>query len=274
MSPVWPALHHEWLGTTGPRMAFLPGLTATTNYWRSRVQPLTQSYRIMLVDLLGFGRSPKPWIKYSVDRHVAALHEVLVPHAPLTLVGHSFGAIAAAAYAARHPDAVERLILISLPAFPDEARALAFFRQRRLPDGWLLTNIALAAITCVVTRRLMKGVLRKLARDLPPEVVDDLVLHTWRSSTSTLWEGVYRHDVVQDIAQLPTDLPVLLLHGSRDDTAPIAGIHRVLLAHPRAELRVLEGADHHPMLRQPERVLQAIRHAVPSGQEPLLSTYQ
>lgn len=255
-------LYHEWIGASGPRLAFLPGLTETTRYWRSRVEPLARDSRVLLIDLLGFGRSPKPWTKYSVGRHVAALHDVLGPHAPLTLVGHSFGAIAAAAYAARHPDVVERLILISLPSFRDERQALAFFRQRRLPDRWLLSNVALAALTCVVTRRFMRHVLQQFAANMPSEVVDDLVLHTWRSMTSTLWEGVYRHDVVQDIAQLATDLPVLLLHGSADATAPLEGIHRVLIAHSHAELRVLDGVDHHPLLREPDVVLRAIHDFV------------
>lgn len=265
MTSVQPPLYHEWVGMAGPRLAFLPGLAATTRYWRSRVEPLAGSHRLLLIDLLGFGRSAKPWTTYTVDRHVAALHEVLAPHGPLTLVGHSFGAIASTAYAAQHPDVVERLILISLPAFSDEGHALTFFRQRRLPDRWLLGNMAFAAVTCVLTRRLMKGVLRRLARDLPSEVVEDLVQHTWRSSTSTLWEGVYRHDVVRDIARLPKDMPLLLLHGEADETAPLSGLHRVLEAHAGARLLVLRGGDHHPVLRRPDFVLGAIQEFVDGG---------
>lgn len=184
-------------------------------------------------------------------RHVEALHGTLSAHAPLTIVGHSFGAVAAVAYAAAHPDLVERFILIGMPAFASEDQAKEHFRQRRRPDRWLHTNMAIASLTCLLTRRLIRPILRRLSRDLPRDVADDLVLHTWRSSTSTLWEGIYRHDVVDDVARLPSDLPILLLHGDRDETAPLSAIPRVMAAHPRTALRVLRGVDHHPVLRQP-----------------------
>lgn len=252
------------LGDSGPLLVFLPGLSATTRYWQSRVAPLAQAHRLLVVDLLGFGKSPKPWVTYTIARHVSALYGTLAQNGPLTLVGHSFGAVAAVAFAAAHPDKVERLVLIGMPAFAGESQAKAYVRQRRRPDGWLLTNMAIASLTCLLTRRLMRPVLRRLSRDLPPEVVDDLVLHTWRSSTSTLWEGVYRHDVVDDVARLPSDLPMLLLHGDADAAAPLWAIPRVMEAHPRALLRVLRGVDHHPVLRQPEvvntEIAEFVRH--------------
>lgn len=66
------------------------------------------------------------------------------------LVGHSFGAVAAVAYAARHPRQVERVVLLSLPYFGSEARALDHFRNAATPDRRVMTNMALAAVTCIV----------------------------------------------------------------------------------------------------------------------------
>ena len=258
-----PMLYHEALGSTGPTLVFLAGVGGTTRYWRSRVEPLAQSYRVLLVDLLGFGRSPKPWTRYTIDRHVAALHGALEGSEPFTLVGHSFGAIAAAAYAARHPELTDRLVLAGLPYFGSEARALAYFRGRHTADRWFMTNVALAAATCIVTRRVLRRLLPRLLRDMPREVVEDLVQHTWRSSTSTLWEGVYRHDTAADLARLPSDLPVLFLHGDRDATAPLEGLTYLMTEHPRSALRVLRGGDHHLLLRRPEWVLDAIRSFSP-----------
>lgn len=253
------ALYHETLGSRGPLLAFLHGVGGTTRYWGVRVGPLLDSNRALLFDLLGFGRSPKPWSRYTVDRHVAALHGVLADREVVTLVGHSFGATVAAAYAARHPDRVAALVLVGLPHFGGEAPALAYFRRDGAWDGWLMTNVALAAVTCVVTRRLLRRVLPRLLPDLPRDVVEDLVQHTWRSSTSTMWEGVYRHDVADDIARLPSELPVLFVHGDQDRTAPLAGVATLAALHPRSALRVLRGGDHHLLLRRPAWVLDAIR---------------
>jgi len=257
------ALHFQDLGVGDRPLVFLPGVGGTTRYWASRVAPLAAEHRLRLVDLLGFGQSPKPWLaRYTVDHHLAALHPVL-NHSALperfTLIGHSFGAILAVAYAARWPERVRGLVLLSLPHFGGEERAIRYWRRRGTAEGWLLSNAVLAAITCLVTRRVVRRILPRLLPDMPREVVEDLVAHTWRSSTSTVWEGVYRHDVARDAARVPTQLPVLLVHGDEDATAPLAGVTRLVGELPHWSLRVLPGVDHHPFLYRTSECLDAIR---------------
>ena len=254
-----PTLHVVERGVQGPTLVLLPGVGGTTRYWDSRVVPLASDYRLLLVDPLGFGHSPKPATTYSVERHVAELHRVLKGRGRVTLVGHSFGALLSIAYAARFPESVDGLVLIGLPYFGSEARALAHFRSGRAPDRWVMTNAALAGAACVVTRRVLGRALPWLMPNLPREVAEDLVQHTWRSSTSTMWEVVYRYDAAPDAMRLPVELPVLLLHGEHDPTAPLAGVHRLMREHPGWELAVLPEGDHHPLLRDPAWVMGKLR---------------
>lgn len=244
----------------------LPGVGGTTRYWATRVAPLEANYELHLVDLLGFGDSPKPWlIRYTVQRHVEELDRVVAPLTTdnaIVLVGHSFGAILALAYAARWPERVAGLVLISLPHFGNQRRAVGYFRRRGTAEGWLLSNVVLAALTCLVTRRVVRRVLPRVLHDMPQEVVEDLVKHTWRSSTSTVWEGVYRHDVSLDARRLPRDTPVLLLHGENDTTAPLANVEMLLNEHPGWALEILPDVDHHPLLRCPEECVAAIARFV------------
>lgn len=253
-----PLLFTHELGHGDELLVFLPGLANTTRYWESRVTPLGSDRCLLLVDPLGFGRSPKPWTTYSVRRHVAELHRVLGPRGPVTLIGHSFGAILALAYAGQHPDNVRGLVLIGLPVFHDEEEAKRFVRARPAPERWVLTNMVLASLACVLARRLFRHVLPGFTVDFPPEVMEDLMLHTWRSSTSTLWEGIYRFNVLGATAALPRDLPVVLLHGELDKTAPLNGVRELARRHPAWALRVLDGGDHHPLLRDPKWTLSNI----------------
>lgn len=255
-------LYLNELGSAGPALVFLPGVGGTTRYWESRVAPLARHHRLVFVDLLGFGKSPKPWIRYTVDCHVAELRRVLGAREPFTLVGHSFGAVAAVAYAAQYPEQVESLVLLSLPCFGGVERALEYYRRRGGPDRWLMTNVVLAAVTCVVTRRILGRLLPRLLPDMPREVAEDLVQHTWLSSTSTIWEGVYRHDVARDVDRLPEELPVLCLHGDQDVTAPLECVRRLADGRSQWTLRVMPDVDHHPLLRDPARCLAAIREFV------------
>lgn len=227
--------------------------------------PLALECRLVLVDLLGFGKSPKPWIRYSVDRHVAELRRVLGGQGTFTLVGHSFGAIAAIAYAARFPEQVQGLVLIGLPNFGGEAGAIDYYRSRGGPDRWVMTNAILAAVTCFATRRILRFLLPRLLSDMPREVAEDLVQHTCLSSTSTIWEGVYRHDVSKDADRLPEGLPVLCLHGDQDATAPLQYTRRLAEGRPQWTLCVLSGVDHHPLLRDSPSCLRAIREFSAAG---------
>lgn len=244
------------LGVTGPLLIFLPGIGATTRYWELVVGPLAGAARLLLVDLLGFGRSPKPWTTYSVDRHIAELRRVLAPRAvgaPLTLVGHSLGARLAVAYAARYPRDVARLVLVSLPYFGDEEQAKQFIRSRH-SSGWLWTHMIPFALSCLLGRRLLGWAAPLLAGDVPRAVAEDFNQMTWRSSTSTMWEVIYRHDLAADMAMLPATLPLLCLHGDRDESAPLDRMQALQSLHPNCVIRVFPGADHQLPLRQPQWV--------------------
>jgi len=235
----------------------LHGLGGTHRYWTCGPEPFVLlEHRTVLIDLLGFGESPKPWIRYSVERHVAALHASLAGERSVTLVGHSLGAALALAYAARYPSVVRRLVLISLPNFGGAEGATAWFARQR--GGWIYTNMWATAIACILTRRVVGRLLPRLLRDIPREVAEDLVAHTMVSSTSSLWEALYRHDLRAEAEATAQILPVLMLHGGADLTAPLAGAQALATARSTWEMRVLDGVDHHPWLRAPYDCLQHV----------------
>lgn len=237
---------------------FLPGLGGTTRYYEQYLGSLPQSHRVLIVDPLGFGDSPKPWTRYTIDRHVEALYQTLKGEGPLTLVGHSMGTLLAVAFAARHPELVERLVLLSLPYFGSPERALQYFRRGSFVNRVFLTNMTRAAIICILSRRVFAWLAPYVQPELPREVAADIVKHSWRSFTSSLWEVVYHYDVARDADVLAERLPVLCLHGNRDLSAPLDGILALAQGRPNWNIQVLPGVDHHPLFRAPVVCQQAI----------------
>ncbi len=252
------SLYLETKGTGDNTLVFLPGLGGTTRYWASRVEPLEQDFQVVLTDLLGFGQSPKPWKKYTVKQHISALHQRLKPFAPFTLVGHSLGAILSLAYAAAYPAEVKSLVLVGMPYFSSKRDAYHYYRRGPVRGGWLFTNTALAMAGCILTRRVFGKLLPYLLRDIPREVAEDLVKHTWRSSTSSLWEVIYQHDLYADIERLPTDTGVLCIHGDQDEMAPLSAIEYCASNRANWEVVILPGVDHHPLLRETGKCLNLI----------------
>lgn len=131
-----------------PTIVLLHGLGGTHRYWLSVMDQVDFGCNLIMVDLLGFGDSPKPYRRYTVDLHLEALNQALCDCKNLTLVGHSLGAVLALAYTARHPEPVNSLLLISCPYFGDKNTAYRWLRHK--PSGWLLTNMMTTALTCLV----------------------------------------------------------------------------------------------------------------------------
>ena len=240
-------------GTGAPTIVFIPGIGATTRFWTYVLTTgggTALAGRHLLIDLLGFGRSAKPWATYDVDRHVAELRRVLATEGRITLVGHSIGARLAIAYAARYPEQVERLVLVSLPYFGDAEQAKRFFRDKGA-NGWIWTHLIPMALMCLFSRRLFGWTFPYLVTSVPRVVAEDLTQMTWRSSTSTIWEVIYEHDLVADVRRVPATIPFLCLHGDRDESAPLGRMRQLQSVHPNCVIRVQRGATHQlPLFHQ------------------------
>ena len=252
-------LYVETRGDAEQTIVFIPGLGGTTRYWQQGMDSPAGDVRVVLLDLLGFGQSPKPWTRYTVERQLTEIERALRPFGRVTLVGHSLGALIAVAYAARHTNQVDNIVLIGMPYFGSEEKAYKHLRSGAVKWGFLYTNVLLAMITCILTRRVFGWLLPRLLPDIPTAVAQDLVKHTWRSSTSSLWEVVYRYDAAADLYRLPQTMGVLMIHGTEDDVAPLSAIRELVSNQPNWHLAILDGIDHHPFLRDPATCLQYIR---------------
>lgn len=263
-------LHWRVLAGAGPHYVFLHGLGATHRYWLRQLEAAPIAGRVTLVDLLGFGDSPKPWFRHTPERHVERLHAVIGEERGQVLVGHSLGAAIALAYAARHPDRVSKLVLVSLPCFVGGEKA-AYRWLRRTPEGWLFTNALLMTVACIVTRRVIGKLIPYLRPDLPREVAEDVVKHSWMAAMTSLWDVVYRHDFWEDANALPDQLPVVCIHGDRDTTIPTGGVCALATGKPNWRVVTLPNVDHHPWLREPKLCLEMIGAQPPMPSSPAIA---
>jgi 2-hydroxymuconate-semialdehyde hydrolase len=97
-----------------------PGVSAWAN-WRLVIPELAKSHRVIAPDMVGFGFTDRPdRVKYDLDTWVAQAIGLLdmlgLPKAHI--VGNSFGGAIALALAIRHPERVERLVLMGSVGVP------------------------------------------------------------------------------------------------------------------------------------------------------------
>src|SRR5690606_13354373 len=97
---------------------FIHGIGGTGGVWKEVIAKLTvENIRIIVVDLIGFGDSPRPeWAMYSTKFQARSLRSTLLRKGILgkvTIVGHSMGSLVAIDMARRYPLSVKQLILCS-----------------------------------------------------------------------------------------------------------------------------------------------------------------
>jgi len=257
----WTLASRRW--GSGDPVVFIHGLGASSRYW-DRLAGLGGSYAGVAPDLLGFGRSPKPPnAAYDVDTHLEALTQLF--DGPGFVVAHSTGAIIAAALAARRPDLVTGLLLLGLPAYPDQATARDEVANLGLLARLTADGRPVAALVCNAmcrVRPLATALAPLMARDVPRAIAADWTAHTWPSYSRTLIAVVLGHRVIPDLAA--ARCPVIALTGRSDATAPARHLESAAAAlasrNPPVEIRIVDG-DHHLAIRQAPLVHAALEQA-------------
>lgn len=113
---------------SGPRVAYIDqgsgdqvlllihGLAGNAGFWRYNIPELAQHYRVIAVDLPGYGRSEKRTdYPYDMTFYAETLHRLIdeLGVRQVVPVGHSMGGQIAMMLALRHPEQVSRLVLLA-----------------------------------------------------------------------------------------------------------------------------------------------------------------
>ncbi|NMB56038.1 MAG: alpha/beta hydrolase [Leptolinea sp.] len=249
-----------WYQLAGPvegkPVIFLNGYSVPHYLWDHTFHPLAEAgFRVLRFDHFGRGWSDRPRVEFGpdlFDRQIIDLLSALEIKTPVNLVGSSMGGIVAGIFADRHPELVDRLVLIDPagmmipPAFPKSLLLIPLL-------GELILHLT-------GDRTLPAGMAEDLLypERFPQYVADYLpqmriagfkraILSTFRSGILFEQRSVYER-------QGKTNIPILLLWGRHDRTIPLEVGDKVHALLPHADWRVIEDAGHVPHYERPEVV--------------------
>ena len=129
----------------GPTVVMLHGNPSWSFYYRNLVKELSNRFRCIVPDHIGCGLSDKPdddRYDYTLPQRVDDLEQLLDNlqlNEKITLVVHDWGGMIGMAYAVRHPERIERLVILNTGAFPLPKAKPFPLGLRICRDTWLGT---------------------------------------------------------------------------------------------------------------------------------------
>lgn len=209
-------------------LLLLHGLSGSSRWWARNVTGLAGKYRLLVPDLIGFGRSR---VRTSIPPiEVAAMQLAdwirTLELSSLTVVGHSMGG-QLAIHLASGPDApLDRLVLVDSAGMP---RSLTFR--------------SLARFAVEVGPMWRWGDPRFL-----PTIAGDALTAGPRTLLRAIW-NILRDDVRPLLPHI--EVPTLIIWGERDTLVPLTDAWVFREKIPGSRLAILKGAGHNPMVDRP-----------------------
>ncbi len=254
-----------------PTILFIHGITGSHRYFTQLRKHLEQSFRLLIPDLLGFGHSPKPHIRYTLEIFRDSIRNFIIrknlENTALSIVGHSLGALIAVQYAATYSEHVHKVVLVSLPIYPNEDEAHDVFWSGSASYRNLLTTNTVNDNIAQIVRSGLGMSLRYLSR-IPAPVILDSRKFTFTSLTSTLENCLLKYNVnhASDALAKTPPASVLLLHGERDQVSLLENVLEIRKRFPHLPLKTIKDSGHHILLTHAAECADTI-HAFLVGEE-------
>jgi len=253
-----------WVAGQGEPLLLIHGFPTASWDWHYLWQPLTQHYRVIACDMLGFGDSSKPrGHDYSLLEQ-ADLQQALLEHLqveqPVHVLAHDYGDSVAQELLTRHCEGkftMASCVFLNGGLFPETHRKVLVQKLLLSPLGWLVGRMF-----------SREGLVKSFAQIFGPDTrpseseLDDF----WSLIESNQGTKVI-HRLINYIperivqrdrwvaAMQRGEVPMRVIDGAVD---PISGAHmveRYCELIPNSDVVLLQGIGHYPQTEAPSLVL-------------------
>ncbi|VVB09564.1 unnamed protein product [Arabis nemorensis] len=254
-------------------VVFIHGFLSSSAFWTESLFPnfsdsAKSNYRLIAVDLLGYGKSPKPNDSlYTLREHLEMIEKSVISRFKLKtfhIVAHSLGCVLALALAVKHPGAIKSLTLLAPPYYkvPKGVQAAQYVMRKVAPKNvWPPMQFGASLISwyehlgrtvCLVlckNHHLVESFTRLLTLNrMRTYLIEGFLCHTHNGSWHTLHNIIFGSgaklesylDHVRDHAHCD----VTIFHGGKDEVIPVECSYSVQTKVPRATVHVIPDKDH------------------------------
>jgi pimeloyl-ACP methyl ester carboxylesterase len=250
----------------GPPILMLHGFGGNLYTWRHLIQPLTERNRLILIDLKGFGKSPKPKDNlYGLQDQADLIYQFIVDNdlRGLTLVGHSLGGAIALLVSLKlikeKPEFLSTLVLIDSAGYRQKLPFV--MRILRTP---IIRSIAFAFLS---DKKMVRLTLEKAYFD-DAKITRDQV----SAYAEPLGSDGARHALVRTLNKLgdknidkitrqysEITVPTLIIWGRKDEVIKLEIGEALRKAITNSEIKIIEECGHIPHEEKPAETIKILR---------------
>jgi pimeloyl-ACP methyl ester carboxylesterase len=248
---------------TGPSknpipILFLHGFGASLQTWDTWSQSLSNEYRVISVDLPGFGLTGEdPSGIYTDERSVEVLEAFLkaLQISKVVLVGNSMGGKFAWQFTARYPNQVAKLVLISPDGYASPG--IEYGKKTEIPAIAQLYRYFFSKTFLAMNLEPAYANPKTLNDDLVNRYYDLMLAPGVRGAILARMQQTVLKDPVPSLTNI--QVPTLLIWGEKDAFIPISNSNDYLKVMPNVKRVSLPNIGHLPQEEQPTIGLAALK---------------
>lgn len=241
----------------GKPILMIHGLAGSHRNFGKIAERLKSDYRVIRIDLPGFGLSDMPPMSDKDYRKM--YHEFFqffldtLQLDSFYLMGNSMGGWMAWEIAARYPERVQKLFLLCSAGYDMEAIALKLSKGMSANSS-LAEKISARGIPEFITRRNVEFCFAEPSRASKEEIEVANALTNRETNFLTILE-LLRNRRDADTALLKTiQCPTLIVWGKKDNIIPYTHAYRFQRDVPHNKMIIYEDCGHIPMVEQAEQL--------------------
>jgi len=233
-------------GDAGRTIVLLHGIGASAERWEFVIPEFSKHYKVIVPDLIGFGRSDKPLVDYTTEFFLDFLSSFLhkLGITSTNIIGSSLGGQITANYASQHPEIIENLVLVSPSGIMKHSTPAldAYVMAALYPDIEVAKNAF----------QMMAGPTRQINQKIIENFVERMKLPNAKMAFMSTLLGLRNAETITKSLK-KISVPTLIIWGEDDPVIPVKYADDFVSCIQDCRFYMMDNCGHTPYVDDPKR---------------------
>lgn len=231
-------------GHSNGTVVLLHGLGGMAERWLSLIPLLSEKYRVIAPDLIGYGQSDKPQIDYTADLFRETMLEFLkvLSLQNVFMIGTSLGGEVVAECAASQNPRIKKIVLSSPAGIMKKSTPVL--------DAYIMAALHPTPESVKLAYQMMSGKNIEINSKSVDNFISSMERHNAKMVFLSTLLGMKNSPAISEkLGHIK--IPTLLIWGSNDRMIPVEYSKDFASSIPNCELAIMDGCGHIPYEERP-----------------------